>query len=80
MVIFYKNTGDNVREIKQAEHEVMTPTLPYNLSIKEKVLHYTKEGLNFVSLPYEVGGDIFNYNALVDTNDNFIGLQPKEVI
>ena len=80
MVIFFKNTGENAREITVAEHEVMTPTLPANMSIEEKVDHYNNEGLRFISLPYEIGGDIFNYNALVDTNDNFIGLQPKGVI
>lgn len=80
MVIFFKNTGENAREITQAEHSVMTPTLPANLDLEGKVDHYNNEGLRFVSLPYEIGGDIFNYNALVDINDNFIGLQPKEVI
>lgn len=80
MVIFFKNTGENTREITQAEHNVMTPTLPENMTIEEKVDHYNTEGLRFISLPYEIGGDIFNYNALVDANDNFIGLQPKGVI
>lgn len=80
MVIFFKNTGENAREITVAEHNVMTPTLPDYMTIEEKVDHYNNEGLRFISLPYEIGGDIFNYNALVDANDNFIGLQPKEVI
>ena len=80
MVIFFDNTGNNIREIKQAEHNVMTPTLPDKLSIEEKVKHYNSEGLRFISLPYEIGGDIFNYNALVDGKENFIGLQPKEVV
>ena len=80
MVIFFKNTGENAREIILAEHNVMTPTLPANMSIEEKVDHYNNEGLRFISLPYEIGGDIFNYSALVDVNDNFIGLQPKGVI
>ena len=79
MVIFFNNTGNNIREIKQAEHNVMTPTLPSKLTIEEKVEHYNSEGLRFISLPYEIGGDIFNYNALVDAKENFIGLQPKEV-
>jgi hypothetical protein len=80
MVIFFNNTGTNIREIKQVEHNVMTPTLPDNLNIDEKVEHYKNEGLRFISLHYEIGGDIFNYNALVDGEKNFIGLQPKEVI
>lgn len=77
MVIFFKNEGENVREITQAEHEVMTPTFPTNMDLNKKVEHYNNEGLRFVSLPYEIGGDIFNYNALVDSEGNFIGLQPK---
>lgn len=80
MVIFFSNNDGNVREITQAEHYVMTPTFPENMSLEEKVIHYKNEDLRFVSLPYEVGGDIFNYNALVDANGDFIGLQPKEVI
>ncbi|WP_346905953.1 hypothetical protein [Clostridium sp.] len=80
MVIFFSNSGGNTREVTQAEHNVMTPTFPENMSLEEKVIHYKNEELRFVSLPYEIGGDIFNYNALVDTNDNFIGLQPEEVL
>lgn len=77
MVIFFKNEGKNVREITQSEHEVMTPTFPMNMNLEEKVEHYNNEGLRFISLPYEIGGDIFNYNAIVDNEGNFIGLQPK---
>lgn len=80
MIIFFDNNGGNLREIKIAEHNVMTPTLPDNMSLEEKVEHYKKQELRFISLHYEIGGDIFNYNALVDIDDNFIGLQPKEVI
>ena len=80
MVIFFDNTGDNLREIRQAEHNVMAPTFPENLDIKGKIKHYNNEGLHFISLPCEMGGDIFNYNALVDANGDFISLQPKEGI
>lgn len=77
MVIFFKKNGGNIREITQAEHEVMTPTFPANMDLNKKVEHYNNEELRFVSLPYEIGGDIFNYNALIDGNGNFTGLQPK---
>lgn len=79
MVIFFSNSG-NIRKIIHAEHYVMTPTFPANMNLEEKVEHYNKEELRFVSLPYEIGGDIFNYVALVNVDDNFIGLQPKEVM
>ena len=78
MVIFFNNEGANAREITQVEHNVMTPTFPGNMNLEEKIKHYNDENLRFVSLPYEIGGDIFNYNALVGKDDNFIGLQPKE--
>lgn len=78
MVIFYSVDGNTKREIVRAEHNVMDPTIPANMTFDEKKKYYREEKkLEFISIPQEMGGYIFNFDACVDLNNNFVGLQPK---
>lgn len=80
MVIFYNSNGKRKREIVRVEHNVMTPTIPGNMSFEEKKRYYKdEEKLEFVAIPQEMGGYIFNFEVCVDSNNNFIGLQPKSL-
>lgn len=76
MVVYYEKEGDNVRNILAVEHEVMTPTLPANMDAKEQIAYYRDKNMDFVSLPYEMGGSIFDYRVCVNDLGQFIGLQP----
>lgn len=75
MVIFYDKEG----QIIQAEHNVMTPTFPFNLNLEGKVKHYKDKGLKFHAIEKEIGGDIFNYKAITDKNGEFVRLEQKDV-
>jgi len=74
MVIFY-NLDD--KKIKRIEDNVMLPTLPFDMDIEEKINYYKIENEGFISLPYELGANIWNFDLCFDSNDNFIGIQPK---
>lgn len=76
MIVYYKKDGDNLRDIVMVEHEVMTPTLPANMETKDQISYYEENNVNFISLPYEMGGAIFNYRVCVNDKGEFIGLQP----
>lgn len=76
MVIFYEKNGENVRKILMAEHDVMSPTIPANKTIEEKIEFYDLDNKSFISLPYELGGEIFNYNLCFNEEDIFLGLVP----
>lgn len=78
MVIFYENNGSNIRNIIMVEHDVMTPTIPADIdTVEGMVSYYSKKGFEFISLPYELKGKIFEYHVCVNNDGNFIGLQPK---
>lgn len=72
MVVYFDKNG----KIMRASHNVMTPTLPANMSLVEKIVHYNELGLDFVCLNYELGASIFDYKVALDENTNFIGLVP----
>lgn len=76
MVIYFKNNGENIRDIIMVEHDVITPTIPYG-ETQEQIKYYESNGLMFISIPQEIGGEIFNYNICVNDNNEFVGLQPK---
>lgn len=76
MVIIYDL---DTKEIKRTEDNTMAPVLPTNSTYDEKKEYYKKKNQNFISLPYEMGIYIFNFKLCFDENNNFIGLQPKEV-
>lgn len=72
MVIFY-NT--ETKEIIRTEDNVLIPTLPM---IDDKIKFYQDKGEGIISLPYELGYEIFKYNLVFDNEGIFLGLQPKE--
>ena len=80
MVVYYEKTLGLLRKIKAVEHDVMTPTIPANLDFKGQIEYYNSIGLEFISLPYELGGRIFEYSVCINESGEFIGLQPKEMI
>lgn len=77
MVVYYEKTSGLLRKIKAVEHDVMTPTIPANLEIWEQIEYYNSIGLDFICLPYELGGKIFDYLVCINEAEEFIGLQPK---
>jgi len=75
MVIIY---DVKTKEILYTEQERMTPELPKGTT-EEKIKILSEEGKSFIGVPYEIGEEIFSYKVSLDSNNNFIGLQPKEV-
>lgn len=74
MIIYYDLT---TKEIKRTEDNTMTPILPANMTFDEKKEFYKSQEEGFISLPYEMGKYVFNFNLCFDTNGNFTGLEPK---
>ncbi len=64
------------KELLSTEDNTIIPALPAG-DTETKVQILKEEGKGFISLPYELGTDILNYNLIFDDDDNFIGLQPK---
>lgn len=75
MVIFY---DISTREIKYTERDVMTPQLLYG-STSEKVEALEEDNIGFISVPYEMDLEVFDYLVCLDEKNNFIGLQPKSL-
>jgi hypothetical protein len=75
LVVFYNENNENIREVIMVEHDVISPTIPANRDINGKIEYYNENNMSYVSLPYEIGGEIFNYN-LCFNNGEFIGLVP----
>lgn len=73
MVIFYDL---NTNEIKYTEREVIQPVLPIGTT-EEKLILLKEQNIGFVSVPYELDSEIFNYRVSFNNENNFIGLQPK---
>lgn len=76
MIVYYENNDKLTRKIWEVEHGVMTPSIPYGYSIAECVEYYKGRGLSFVSLPYELHGEIWEYDVCVNEQGEFIGLKP----
>jgi len=74
MVIFYDKT---TKDILRAEDNTMTPIMPFNATFEEQKEYYRSQNEDFISLPYEMGVYIYMFKLILDTNDKFIGLQPK---
>ena len=74
MVIYYNL---ETKEIDRTEENAINPVLPFNKTFDEKVAFYKEEGLGFIAIPQELGSYIWNYDLKFDSNNNFIGLQPK---
>lgn len=75
MVIFYDI--NNPTEVHHTENYVMYPELPVADTLEEKKAILQSQGLDFVSIPYELGEKIFGFTLCFDINNNFTGLQPK---
>ena len=75
MVIFY---DIETRDILRTEDNTMVPTLPANMELEEKKAYYRENFEDFISIPYELGINIYNFNLCFDKDNNFIGMQMKE--
>ena len=73
MVIFYDK---ETKEILYTENDTMYPALPKG-AYEEKIGILDKENIEFVSVPYEMGTEIFNFKVGINELGEFIGLQPK---
>jgi hypothetical protein len=73
MIIVFKN---DTKEIQYTEDNTMVLTLPEG-TMEEKKQILNEQGLDFVSIPYELGVYIQYFKLSFDTTGNFIGLQPK---
>ena len=78
MIVFFEKNGQSTRNITMVEHEVMSPTLPANMELNEKIKYFDEKNMSYVALPYELGGAIFNYKVCMNEKEEFIGLQPIE--
>lgn len=78
MVVFYNNDDKNLKDVVMVEHDVMSPTIPGNRDLSEKISYYNENDMRFISLPYELGGDIFSYKLCFNDLKEFIGLSPIE--
>lgn len=76
MVVFFESEGGSLRNILAVEHDVMSPTIPADYEIQDQIIYYNGIGMKFISLPYEMGGKIFNYKVCINEKEEFIGLQP----
>lgn len=75
MVIYFNNEG----YIIEAEHNVMTPTFSEDFTLEEIIQEYKKEGVRFVSLPYELNSSVVTkYKVILEQNGDFKALQPIE--
>lgn len=76
MVIIYDL---DTKQILYTEDNVNTPVLPLG-TIEEKKELLKKEGKNYISIEEELGVNVLDYKLKFDDENNFIGLQKKEVI
>jgi len=76
MVIYYNR---ETRDIEFTERDVMLPQL-ISGSTSEKIKLLEESNTGFVSVPYELNEEIFNYKVCLDDDGNFTGLQPKEIM
>lgn len=74
MVIFYDK---ETKEIVRTEDNVMTPTLPLNMSLDDKISFFNNNGEGFICLPYEIGVDVWSYILVFNSNNEFVGLIPN---
>lgn len=73
MVIFYDL---ETKEIIRTEDNTMLPELPLG-TLEEQKRSYAEQGVSFVSLPYEMGIHIFDYNLCFDSKEVFVGITLK---
>lgn len=76
MVVFYNNDDKNIKDVVMVEHDVMSPTIPGNRDLSEKISYYSENDMSYISLPYELGGDIFSYKLCFNNSKEFVGLTP----
>jgi len=75
MVLVYDMT---TKALHHTEDNTMLPALPAG-TLEEKKTVLALDNLNFVSIPYEMGTYIWDYDLRFDENGAFRGLQPKVV-
>ena len=74
MIIVYDKT---TKAIHHTEDNAMNPALPAG-TFEEKKAILALTNLDFISIPYEMGGYIWDYDLRFDENGFFRGLQPKK--
>lgn len=74
VIVFNKDT----KQIHHTEDGTMSPKLPVG-SFDEKKAILAGEGLDFVSIPYEMGGYIVHFDLCFNDDGLFTGLQPKTI-
>lgn len=72
MVIFYDL---DTKEIKYTERDVMTPTLPIG-DVQFQIQKLKEQNIGFISVPYELDLEVFNYKVDLNNKKEFIGLKP----
>lgn len=77
MVIFY---DVETKAITRTEDNTMIPSLPANMTLEEMRSCYKENNEDFISIPYELGINIYKFNLCFDENDRFIGIQAKEEV
>jgi hypothetical protein len=74
MVIIYDK---NTKDIVSFESNTMAPQLPANMTIDEQKQYYDNLEQGIISIPYEMGAYVNDFNLCFDSNGNFTGLQPR---
>jgi len=73
MVIIYDK---NTKAIVRTEDYTMQLTFPVG-TLEEQKAHFASLGQDFIIIPYELGGYVYNFNLSFDANGVFTGLQAK---
>jgi len=74
-VIIYYDLA--TKKIKRTEDNTMIPILPMNSTFEDQKAYYRSQNEDFISLPYELGIYVYNFNLNFNAEGVFIGLQPK---
>lgn len=74
MIIYY---DVDTKTIVRTEDNTMVPLMPFNSTFEQQKAYYYGLGQDFVSLPYEMGAYIYNFDLNFNIDGFFIGLQPK---
>lgn len=73
MVIFF---DIDTKQIFNIEENTMVSALPAG-TMDEKKEILRKDNLDFISIPYEMGMEIFNYNLCFNSDGQFVGIAHK---
>lgn len=73
MVIFFDM---DTKQIFNIEENTMVPALPAGTTEEKKEI-LKRDNLDFISIPYEMGMEIFNYNLCFNESGQFVGIAHK---